>query len=385
MRDETVMFTHLRLENFKSWRELDIDLAPVTILFGTNSSGKSSILQSILLLLQSFENTDGYGVDFGGNVKDYVNLGSFRDVVFQHDENKVVQIHTKLTKLNWKRYLEEYDHKIEDADINFSFRYMDDKVKIISEVQDNRMRDIIFDIILNDDSGVFYLGPIRQHPQRSYLWSGAAPRRILSDGENTIAALVESDRRDGLLSRNVSKWLNEMELVSEFRVSPLDEGKRFYETLVNINGVETALLDTGFGISQVLPVITMLFFAPEGSIILLEQPELHLHPRAQAHLADLILHVAEERKLQLIVESHSEHLLRRLQRRIAEVEHQFASPENVKMYFCDTGENGSTIQSVEVDEYGQIQNWPHNFFGDITGDLEAMTMAALQRSMNAES
>ena len=129
----------------------------------------------------------------------------------------------------------------------------------------------------------------------------------------------------------------------------------------------------------------MLFFVPEESIVLLEQPELHLHPRAQAHLADLMLHVAEERKLQLIVESHSEHLLRRLQRRIAEQDHEFANPDNIKMYFCDMGENGSTIQSVEVDEYGQIQNWPDKFFGDITGDLEAMTMAALKRSLNGKN
>ncbi len=83
-----------------------------------------------------------------------------------------------------------------------------------------------------------------------------------------------------------------------------------------------------------------------------------------------------------IVESHSEHLLRRLQRRIAEVESAFASPENIKMYFCGKGSSGSTIRPVKVDIFGQILDWPENFFGGLTGDLEKMAMAALQRARN---
>ncbi len=371
------MFTHLRLENFKSWRELDIDLAPVTILFGTNSSGKSSILQSILLLLQSYETQGIDYIDFGGGRGDYVDLGGFQQVVFNHDLTKSIKIYFNYAH----RYSKEFE---------IVMQYKDDN----TEITDRSMSESLWDFFGNElqifkgaQSYLSYLGPIRQNAQRSYLWSGSMPHNIEADGENTLAILTASSRSEenNSLLENVSKWLNHLELTNEFNINPLDESKRFYETIVKIGEIQTSLKDVGFGISQVLPVITLLFFAREYSTILLEQPELHLHPRAQAHLADLILHVAEERKLQLIVESHSEHLLRRLQRRIAEVEHEFASPENVKMYFCDTGENGSTIQSVEVDEYGQIQNWPHNFFGDITGDLEAMTMAALQRSMNAES
>ena len=145
-----------------------------------------------------------------------------------------------------------------------------------------------------------------------------------------------------------------------------------YEALVKIGGEESSLPDVGFGVSQVLPVITTLFFVPEGSIVLLEQPELHLHPSAQAYLADLLLHVAETRNLQVIVESHSEHLLTRLQRRIAEPEYDFATPDNIKM-------NGSTCEEVKVSRFGQIDNWPDNFFGDTGADLEAMTRAGIAR------
>jgi predicted ATPase len=72
-------------------------------------------------------------------------------------------------------------------------------------------------------------------------------------------------------------------------------------------------------------------------------------------------------------------LLRRLQRRIAEPEHKFANLDHLKMYFCELGQEGSTIRPVEVNQYGQIANWPDNFFGDISGDLEAMTKAGLQQ------
>lgn len=355
------MLDHLRLENFKSWRELDIQLAPLTLLFGTNSSGKSSILQALLLLSQSAEKTSLREIHFGGSSNDYVNLGSFRDVVFEHDLNQQITIDLEPFGLIG----------IEYADNKVAFNF------------DRQLGEWIINFMvignLNRKSSLFYLGPIRQYPERSYLWSGSSPRRIEANGENTVAALIDSVRGDGELLYQVAFWLGKMGLVDRFQVAALDEGKRFYETRITIAGVESALLDIGFGVSQVLPVITLLFFAPEGSLILLEQPELHLHPAAQAHLADLFLHVAETRHLQLIVESHSEHLLRRVQRRIAEPEYDFATPDHIRAYFCQKGQNGSMIQPVTVDAYGQIRNWPESFFGDMLGDLDAMTDAGIAR------
>ena len=169
-----------------------------------------------------------------------------------------------------------------------------------------------------------------------------------------------------------------MELVEEFTVSSMDSNDRLYEAIATVAGVESSLSDVGFGISQVLPVITMLLSAPQNSIILLEQPELHLHPNAQASLADLLLEVAETRNLQLIVESHSEHIVRRLQRRIAEASPAFATPENIKMYYCQPGESGSSIDEIEYDRFGQISNWPERFMGDISGDLHSMAKAAIE-------
>ena len=437
------MLTKIGLENFKSWRHLDIDLAPITILFGTNSSGKSSILQSLLLLKQTVNNFDRkQHINFGGDARDYVDFGSYQDLIYQHDANNKLSVDFYWTPdLTYQvqdiAKFAEYARISSDVKAHYYISLIDveDKVEIyrlanglfFDEINnlvdvtltrtdtgtytiDSNMFDVSDEILYpyscyaisgfdyNNEVDsikapnfvriwrfmfetlirqIHYLGPIRQYPERYYLWTGSVPGTIEPDGGNTIQTLIASEKQKNKVLQNVADWIVKLSLVDKLKVVTSNE--RHYEPRIVIDQIESALVDVGFGVSQVLPVITMLFSAPEGSIILLEQPELHLHPNAQKVLADLILHVAEERKLQLIVESHSEHLLRRLQLRIAEVEQDFANPDNIKMYFCEPDDGGSIIQTVGVDEYGQIANWPPNFFGDISGDLEAMTQAALDR------
>jgi predicted ATPase len=149
---------------------------------------------------------------------------------------------------------------------------------------------------------------------------------------------------------------------------------------------EVKLTDVGFGVSQVLPVIVECFYVPRRSIVIFEQPEIHLHPRVQADLADLFVDAIRAREggvpreCQFIIESHSEHFLRRLQRRIAEKE---LSEEDVALYFIHTEGAQARIEQLDVDAYGNIKNWPENFFGDEMADLVARTEAQAKR-MQAE-
>jgi predicted ATPase len=127
-----------------------------------------------------------------------------------------------------------------------------------------------------------------------------------------------------------------------------------------------------------LPALVLLYYVPEGSTILMEQPEIHLHPSVQSGLADAILTVAKSRKLQVIVESHSEHLLRRFQRRVAE--NDFPSDE-IKLYFCDSVGGESKLVDLDIDLFGEIRNWPRDFFGDEMHEIAETRKAILKNKM----
>ena len=453
------MLRRIGLSNFKCWKELDIELAPITLLFGVNSSGKTAILQSLLMLKQTVASRDpGQHLNFGGGPRDYVDLGSYRDLVLGHKENlpigmslawdtkaysvfrlqrgfiyprrgpaitlehsvawrwenDVVVDHLGYNACGDEKFncfirldrLKPENYRVDHSESLQTMYAFIDEDSLTEEINPASISDspmncyllplnirlgdisagnrscepqfaVAFDSLMDE---IRYLGPLRQYPQRFYLWTGERKTEVAeADGADTFAALVSSERNDSALKHEVAKWLRELDLIQDLTIKAVGNPGRFYEVVVKTGDVESSLMDVGFGVSQVLPVITMLMSAPEKSIILLEQPELHLHPNAQAALADLMLEVAETRNLQLIVESHSEHIVRRLQRRIAEADSEFAKPENIKMYYCQPGEGGATIDEVDVDRFGQISNWPEKFMGDISGDIHSMSKAAFKR------
>ena len=176
-------------------------------------------------------------------------------------------------------------------------------------------------------------------------------------------------------------WLKTLGLIHDFDLKPIAENRKEYEVRVRrtASSPEVLITDVGFGVSQILPVLVLCFYAPEGSTLILEQPEIHLHPAVQAGLADVFIDAIQTRKVQIILESHSEHLLRRLQLRIAE---EKLSPAQTALYFAAISDQGvSRLQSLDLDSFGNIRNWPDNFFGGEMGDLVAMTEAAMQRQM----
>ena len=236
---------------------------------------------------------------------------------------------------------------------------------------------------------VYYLGPLRAYPQRVYAWSGAQPTDMGQAGESVVDALLAA-RQQGLkispgyrkrrltLEQYVAQWLKRIGLIHDFSVVPVAEGSRLFEVRLQKSpqAAEVLITDVGFGVSQILPVLVLCFYVPEGSTVILEQPEIHLHPSVQAGLADVFIDAWKKRRVQIIVESHSEHLLRRLQRRIAE---EGLSREDIGLYFCTADEGVSKLDGLEVDLFGNIANWPQDFFGDKFGEIAAMSEAALNR------
>ena len=238
---------------------------------------------------------------------------------------------------------------------------------------------------------LFYLGPLREHPKREYHWAGSRPDDVGQRGERTMDAILAATARGEQRSLGkrmwrkpfqemISHWLRELGLIDSFALDEVATGTRLYRAIVKTHSTSapTALTDVGFGVSQVLPVLVLLYYVPKKSTVVLEQPEIHLHPAVQSGLADVMLNVATARDIQIIVESHSEHLLRRLQRRVAEGS---AAAEDVRMYFVSSRGGKADLSDLALNKWGEIENWPDNFFGDEMGEIAAITEASLKRKL----
>jgi hypothetical protein len=259
------------------------------------------------------------------------------------------------------------------------------------------LSDLELDLERQFGERLFYLGPLRQNPSRRYSWQGSTPSDVGVAGERAVEALLASrarrnprtntrryDKRGYAVRRitveeHVAQWLKELDLLQSFDVEQL-AGIDIYRVMVQRHdgSSRVSLADVGFGVSQVLPVLVLLAYVPEGSTVVLEQPELHLHPAVHAGLADIILEVSAIRKIQVIVESHSEHLLRRLQRRVAEGK---AKTDDIALFFCEYNNGESSLKRLDLSELGQIRNWPDGFFGDLMAESVAMVTA--QRASQA--
>ncbi|ETW93594.1 MAG: hypothetical protein ETSY1_38545 [Candidatus Entotheonella factor] len=242
---------------------------------------------------------------------------------------------------------------------------------------------------------LFYLGPLRTKTDRLYSWSGITPESVGYSGENTVAAMLASHGRkisSGYrkhakpMEEVIAASLKKMNLIEDFQVRPISEHRQEYEVKVRAKGSLdwVDLPDVGFGISQVLPVLVQCFYAPPGAIIIMEQPEIHLHPSAQSALADVMIDAISsrengaDRNIQLIIETHSEHFLRRLQRRIAEDN----IPQNkVSAYFANITRAPASLEPLQIDDYGNIRNWPESFFGDEMDDITQQARAAMNKRM----
>lgn len=255
---------------------------------------------------------------------------------------------------------------------------------------------------------IFYLGPLRDYPQRQYYWSGASPADVGSRGERAIDAILAATAQgknrqlkprahNQPFQQVIAHWLRELGLVNRFSMEEIGTGSNLYQARVSANSAvtSTTLTDVGFGISQVLPVLVLLYYVPVGSVLLLEQPEIHLHPAVQSRLADLFLCVAKHRNLQIIVESHSQHLLQRLQRRVAEGKVHVPgkgatspfkiSSDDVRLYFSSVSRGLGKLEDLHLNHWGEIENWPDGFFGDEMEEIAAISSATLRRKLESPS
>jgi predicted ATPase len=454
------MLTHLHIKNFKAWKDTGpIRLAPLTVIFGANSAGKSSLGHLLLALQQTARSTDRKRALHLGDASSLVDLGTFADCLHGHDLQQALSF-----ELGWnlpkaleildplspgKRY--RGDHMQLDVSLKANkaqqpevqaMRYAlssnGEDVLDVSLARDERRKlNLSSDAYgfkmadgrkwpleepekfyrLSDTSMARYknagfladfalateamleriscLGPLRSHPQRIYQWSGDTPTSVGQMGEHAVAAILAAQGEGRKINRGpkrakygfaefIATWLKDLGVIDGFAVRPVAEGRKEYEVLVKTHAKapEVKITDVGFGVSQMLPALVQAFYCPPHSTVWMEQPEIHLHPQVQAELADVFISATQAREhgsprnVQLIVESHSEHFLNRLQRRVAE---GVVKPEDVAVYFCYRAGSATELEPLRLNMFGEIGNWPENFFGNEMADIAGRALAAMER------
>jgi hypothetical protein len=419
------MLTSLRLQNFKSWTDTGvIRLAPLTVIFGGNSAGKSSLGHLLLALKQTALSTDRKRALNLGDASTLIDLGTFADCLYGHDMSRKLEFDlgwalpkslevrdalqpatrfigdslslratisadpkTAQPRTDGLRYVLSRDGvarlSVEVTSTRTGFTLKADPLVLVrsqgrawpieepekfyrlSETSLARFQNAGFltEFALETERvlrGLAYLGPLREAPRRMYQWSGDTPEDVGQMGQFAVPALLSAEsesRRLNVFARQktlsfsefIAGQLQRLGVIQSFTVKPVAEGRKDYEVLVK----------TG-----------------------VEQPEIHLHPQVQAELADVFIsaiHARENgtpRNIQLVIESHSEHFLNRLQRRIAE---EVLSADEVAIYFAVRERTGTRMEPLRLNEYGEIENWPANFFGDDMADLTARTVATARR------
>lgn len=217
----------------------------------------------------------------------------------------------------------------------------------------------LFQKELGDEFGernINYVSPLRAHPKRYYMLDKAKMNLTLDTLDGDAIAEVLKDNQT--ITRKVNTWLNKFGIevnVKEFK-------EVIHHLVVKQNELDLDITDVGFGISQILPVIIQGFLSRSSSTTIIEQPEIHLHPKIQADLADLFIDITKiSRSRKLIIETHSEYILKRLRRRISE---EKISSKDVAICLFEPQKNGNggKIKVLNIEEKGFFE-WPEEFYG----------------------
>ncbi|HIK09068.1 MAG TPA: AAA family ATPase [Oscillatoriaceae cyanobacterium M33_DOE_052] len=417
-RERVQGITRIAVSGYKSlYEECSIEVRPLTILAGVNSSGKSSIMQPLLLLKQTLEATYDPGpllLD-GPHVRFTLTEQLFSHISPKIDRNNLIfkiklsderELINKITKNLNKIEISQTEYAILGEYLILKTQITPEELEqILSQIRKNGLT------MIPDDSELWrivklmpiknrcfvdlgflllqsfmpqnwinlinlaepfkksilqliHVPGLRGNPERTYKTT-AVEGEFPGTFENYVASIVNywKEKKDPRLAK-LGSMLATLGLTWKVDAKQIDDTQ--VELLVgrlprsSKGGARdmVSIADVGFGVSQVLPVLVALLVAEPGQLVYLEQPEIHLHPKAQAALAEILAEAAN-REVRVVVETHSDLLLRRVQSLVAE---GTISPEKVKLHWFERQENGMTVvKSADLDEAGAFGEWPADF------------------------
>jgi len=458
----------ISIYNFKSIGSLvEYELRPLTILSGTNSSGKSSFLQLLLLLKQTIEIDSAQSpLELRGRfirIRKYFDIlkdknpdnklkiellfskselskykafpefslyEAFEDynlqlvVVFDFNRNKVIvssfevtfktdsitnyirfennseifDIKTDVAVFNDDLYTKQGEYKIKKINFssfipsNFEIEFTDgSSTRAVPKLEG--IKTVIKDVF----SQLNYIGPLRQEPKDEYAVNGNESS-VGIDGGNVAEVLYELSeksisyftveenegsinlvKKSESLINAVRYWLCEkFKLCTD--VYSKKEADSYVIYLKSWARIESTIKHVGFGVSQVLPIVVEGLLLKEGETLILEQPEIHLHPKIQSKLSDFLISLIENNK-KVIVETHSDHLIARVRRRIAE-DSTNTLDDKVLLTFIEVSFNDVLFRNIDIDDLGNLDYFPEDFIEKPDVELKAILKAQMRKRLN---
>ncbi len=403
----------LTLENFKCFKsKIEIEFGKITLLTGANSSGKSSIIYSIIGALQSGE----FPFQFSTNGK-YVNMGDFREVVFNHEKEKEIQLHytfengtlhkvetvwkenkennlPKLFRLsakaeNFSITIETEGEKHIVSDFNYHSEQPASNNFITNQIDPYGLESLIIppskDPILvleviktltnlfnSYEENLNFIGSFRLHPDRSYFETSKTDLKVNPDGKGYLDQILLWERKKSEKFKALVNILKDLNLLYAIKPNRIKGGK--YDILIkskpNKESVLTSLYDVGFGVSQFLPIIVADLQLQYGSTLFMAQPEIHLHPSIQSAFANYLINEVKVKGKNYVIETHSEYLLNKIRLGIVKGE---IEENDVKIIFVD---NDAVTHKITFNKKGQILNAPDNFFKTYMIDVMEIALNA---------
>ena len=381
------MIKSLRLQNFKPFQNQLLEFKPITLLSGLNSSGKSSVLQALVLLRQSYQQGLLFGKNQGLALKgDLVCIGTAKDALFEGAKDDNIGF-----ELIWEDGMEGI--------WKFKYNRTVDVLQSIESVSKEVFKSSLF------DNNFHYLQAERLGPRPFSEMSHYQVRQLQqigTRGEYTVHFLAinelesipnkklshpkvkikkstpnedEKPEPSNALIDQVEAWLGEISPGTRLKIDSLTN-----IDLMNIQyfyGDNNPYRSTnvGFGITYTLPILVAVLFSKPGTLILIENPEAHLHPKGQAKMGELLA-LAASCGVQIVIETHSDHLLNGI--RLA-VHGGKLKPQDVQLHFFQKDQQGQIeVISPKMDRNGRIDKWPDDFFDTWDKILEVLLEPAVE-------
>jgi len=369
------MITAIYIKNFKAFKTADISPANLTLLPGLNGTGKSTVIQSLLLLRQSFlKQTLPYvGLTLNG---DYVAIGNGKDALCWDSETQDLYF-----EVEWDRqFLTKFDFTYQpDSDLQKTKSYeFPSSFNFLTQ----SLFNLDFQYLNAERIGPKFIFPYSLHHVenlRTLGNSGQFTAHYIAVNKNrkiSIPALRHKDNKNLSLLYQLDAWMGEISpgvsisaTVNQFLNGvemrfKFDMGEGFTDEFNSLN--------VGFGLTYALPVVTAILSSKPGDLLIIENPESHLHPAGQAMIGKLCA-LAAEAGVQIFIESHSDHILNGI--RVA-VKHKMIAPENVAVYFFerDANSKGHHVDIINpvIDENGRINRKPKFFFDEWGKQLDEL-------------